>query len=159
MNDALQILLDRKEIEDLFARYAEALDAKNWDALRDIFTEDATTEWFSNPEWIQHGIDDIIRWILSWVGSEEMPTHHILGNHLCEIDGDTAKASCRVCAYHQGGGERAGLYQESLAYFWAELVRTPGGWKFKRFGEELNVFKGTNFAFDRSVYPYEDSTE
>lgn len=140
----------RKEIEDLFARYCEALDDKDWDALIPMFTEDASADWFSGG-WTQDNRDDVISFIREWVDTEHIETHHVIGNHLAEIDGDTAKASCRVCAYHMGVNKKEGLHQESLAKFWGELVDTPEGWKFKKFGETLYVFKGTNDAFPRNV--------
>ena len=40
----LQQLLDREAIERLKARYFESLDAKDWDAFRQVFTDDARFE-------------------------------------------------------------------------------------------------------------------
>jgi ketosteroid isomerase-like protein len=38
---SIQELSDRVEIEQLMARYCHALDNRDWDALRQVFTEDA----------------------------------------------------------------------------------------------------------------------
>ena len=43
-NDVLQELLDREQIKDVKARYLRLVDAKQWDAWRELFTDDARFE-------------------------------------------------------------------------------------------------------------------
>lgn len=63
------------------------------------------------------------------------------------IDGDTAEASARVRAYHVGAGDKAHLFEESLAAFEAKLIRTREGWRFSHFAEPLFVILGTQEVF------------
>jgi hypothetical protein len=48
--DALRRLLDLEEIKQLKARYCLYLDTKEWDAWRDLFTEDIVVEGVEQPE-------------------------------------------------------------------------------------------------------------
>ena len=45
MTFSLQDLSDRQEIQELLAAYSYAIDFRDWDALDDVFTEDATIDY------------------------------------------------------------------------------------------------------------------
>ncbi|GAB3159470.1 hypothetical protein GCM10027290_64420 [Micromonospora sonneratiae] len=135
---------DRFEIVELFNRYADALDHRRWSDLPDLFTEDVTTEWFGVHR--VDGRDNVVAFISDLVGKVAR-THHILGNHRVDVDGDTATASARVRAYHVGAGDRAHLFEESLAGFETRVVRTGTGWRFSHFAEPLYVMLGTQEVF------------
>jgi uncharacterized protein (TIGR02246 family) len=45
----VQELLDREQIKDLKARYFRLLDAKDWDAFRELFTDDARFTVLDGP--------------------------------------------------------------------------------------------------------------
>ncbi|PRX64585.1 SnoaL-like protein [Cohnella sp. SGD-V74] len=135
---------DRAEIFDLFNLYADALDYKRWDMLQELFTEDVTTDWFGVYQ--VNGRKEVIAYISELVGKVGN-THHILGNYTAKINGDTAEASARVRAYHVGAGDKAHLFEESLAAFEAKLIRTKEGWRFSHFAEPLYVMLGTQEVF------------
>jgi hypothetical protein len=40
----LREMSDRLEIQELFARYAHAVDSRDWVALKEVFTEDAVVD-------------------------------------------------------------------------------------------------------------------
>ncbi|MFG2777854.1 nuclear transport factor 2 family protein [Streptomyces prunicolor] len=146
MTDAVRIE-DRLEILDLFHRYADALDFKRWDDLDDLFTEDVASEWFG-----VHRIDgreQVVGFIRDLVGKVGR-THHMIGNFRVSFTGDAARAAVRVRAYHEGAGDKAGLFEESLAAFEVEAVRTGDGWRFSRFSEPLFVMLGTQEVFGLS---------
>jgi hypothetical protein len=141
---SLTQLEDRLEIIDLFNRYADALDHRRWSNLNDLFTDDVTTDWFETHQ--VNGRTQAVAFITDLVGKVAR-THHILGNHRVTIQGDTATASARVRAYHVGDGDKAHLFEESLASFEARAVRTPSGWRFAHFAETLFVMLGTQEVF------------
>jgi hypothetical protein len=49
MNDPIRELLDREAIRETKARYFRLIDTKQWQALRDVFTDDLRVE--SSEEW------------------------------------------------------------------------------------------------------------
>jgi hypothetical protein len=139
-------LYARQQIVDLFTRYANALDAKRWGELDELFTEDVSARWLKG-KWIQHNRADMIAFIRSFL--EPVPTHHMLGNHLVSIAGDVAAASCHVRGHHQGIGERQHLYQETLGIFTGTAVRLDGAWRFSEWSEEALIVQGTFEIFDQ----------
>jgi len=145
MTDAVRIE-DRLEIFDLFHRYADALDFKRWADLDDLFTEGVASEWFGVHR--VDGREQVVGFVRDLVGKVGR-THHMIGNFRVSFTGDTARAAVRVRAYHEGAGDKAGLFEESLAAFEVEAVRTRtgGGWRFSRFSEPLFVMLGTQEVF------------
>jgi hypothetical protein len=131
---------DRWAISDVFTRYAQALDSKQWTMLEAVFTEDARADW---PGDFHHdrrqGIIDFVSGIL---GTEEIVTHHFIGAVTATIDGDRAEAQAHMRAVHDGVGPREGLSEESLGSFSGTLVRTPAGWRFDRFLERIFTMRG-----------------
>ncbi len=122
----IDTLLERARIESVLNRYACALDARDWSALGDVFTPDATAHF----QGIGHyqGRDAIIAVIqsaLSHCGS----TQHLLGNVRIEVDGDRAQAKCYLQAVHAGLGEFAGATLIIWGEYRDRLVRLPEGWR------------------------------
>ena len=122
---------DRVAIAELFNRYMDALDRKDWDLLRDVFTEDAsarvTFPFPGVPAQEFQGRDAIVGFASAMVGSPEIVTQHMTGNFSVAFDGDTAEASVRMRNHHAGVGPRAGLFQESIGAFGGTFVRTVRG--------------------------------
>jgi SnoaL-like domain len=88
----MRIVVDRLEIDDLLLRYATAIDARNWDLLDSVFTEDAHLDYRSAGG-IAGSFPEVRRWL-----SEVLPiftwTQHLVVNRVVEIDpsGDMARA-------------------------------------------------------------------
>jgi ketosteroid isomerase-like protein len=136
---------DRFAIADLFNRYAAILDQRQWDRLADLYTADATAELPEGEELIRgnQAIASFIQGAIETIGR----THHFLSNHVADIDGDRATASCYLRAYHAGRDKRAHQYEESLGRFDATLVRTPEGWRLTSFVEVIFIMLGTAEVF------------
>ena len=139
---------------DLFNRYAHALDGRAWTALAELFTEDAS---FSFARSLGFGAGDAEQ--ASFTGCDQLiamirgaieslsATHHFLSNHVVDVDGDTAEASCYFRAYHAGKGERAHLFEESLGRFDINTVRVGADWKIRRMHEAIMIMLGSADAF------------
>ena len=136
----MQSLIDRQDICDLFIRYANGLDHKRWEDLDDVFTKDASASWLEG-QWLQDNRADIVAFISGVL--RDLPTHHLLGNYVVKIDGDKAEASCHVRGHHQGVGDRAHLFQETLGKFGARAERRNGVWRFVYFTETMLTMNGT----------------
>jgi hypothetical protein len=119
---------DRQRIVDLCVNYAIALDTRDWDRLRQVFTPDAVAD-YSGDLGMQSGYEAIER---ACRGALERLTasQHLLGNHLVRFSSpDVADALCYFQATHVDdriAGERiyviAGRYDD-------HCIRTPEGWK------------------------------
>ena len=122
-------------------RYADVCDTKDFDRFVDVFTADATMDYSTIPD-VHVGpreIADNVRRNLGGCGA----TQHLLGNYEVEVDGDAARASCKVRAFHLGIGEQEGKTFEALATYRDRLVRTPAGWRIAARTMDVAVLLGT----------------
>ncbi len=132
----LQELSDRMEIQDLITAYTRAVDTRTWDALDDVFTEDAVLDYTSvgGPAdslvvvkpWIEQGLRGFDRY------------QHVIGQVAIELAGDTARATAYLVnpmvAKAPDGTE---TLWEVGGYYHHELVRTPDGWRSQRMVDEI----------------------
>jgi ketosteroid isomerase-like protein len=124
----LQELADRAAIVDVVIAYATAVDARDWERLGSLFTDDACWEYLGSGERLR-GPGAIVARISASVGRFDA-THHLNGNHVAVVHGDEAGHTCYYQAQHVRlglpGGERflaGGRYDDRLR-------RIPGGWRF-----------------------------
>lgn len=115
-------------IVDVLNRYAEALDSRDWALMEQVFTPDANGTYGGGERIGRGELIANFRRNLGGCG----PSQHLLGNYKVEVNGDTARATCRVRVYHTGLGERAKLEPyEMWGFYHDELVRTKEGWRIK----------------------------
>jgi hypothetical protein len=124
-----QMLADRLAVADVVVRYFELVDAKGWDEMHEVFTEDTTARW--TPEVVIEGRDSVVGAMRHMSGSEEIVTYHHVSAMTPVIDRDSAEVVARIRAMHYGVGPRAGKFYESLGVQPTRLVRTPEGWRIK----------------------------
>ncbi len=145
MTMSLQEVSDRFEVQDLLADYAHAIDQKNWDALDDIFTEDAFID-YSVMGGAKGSLPEIKKFL-----AEAMTifphTQHLVANMQIRLKGD--EGSGRIMCHNPqvmnlGEGKRH-VFVLGLWYL-DEYVRTPKGWRIRRRVEEkswgLNLPRG-----------------
>jgi 3-phenylpropionate/cinnamic acid dioxygenase small subunit len=115
---------DRLEIEDLLHAYVEALDGRDWETLRTLFTPDAVVDYTSSGG-PRGSVDKAIAWIDKGLAGFEI-TQHMITNHRISIEGDGARVRCSLIN-PMTAGERmflvGGRYEDRMA-------RTPDGWRF-----------------------------
>ena len=85
---------DRLRINDLLVTYAAALDARDWDLVRTVFTDDAVLDYsvFGGP---RGTVDEAVEWLSKTLGKVPM-TQHLISNVLIEIVDDTADVTSIV---------------------------------------------------------------
>jgi SnoaL-like protein len=123
---------DEVEIAHLLYRYARAVDTKDWELYRSVFTQDALIDYSSAG--IPAGSRDEIAELLS-KGFTTIPwSMHYITNIESEIDGDAA----RVRAMFYNPMRLPGMAEMSSCggYYHHELVRTPDGWRSRHLREE-----------------------
>lgn len=116
---------DREDIIDLAVRYTWALDTKNVEGLRDVFTPDATA-MLRGVEC--NGVDAIIARIGGAVLRLDR-TQHLVGNHQVTVDGDTGTHRCHLQSQHVLSGTEGGDNYIVGGYYEDRVVRTPAGWR------------------------------
>jgi hypothetical protein len=116
---------DRSDIIDLAVRYAWALDGKDLEELRNVFTPDATA--------VLRGVRcDGVDEIIARVGGAVLRldnTQHLVGNHQVTVAGDTGTHRCQLQGQHVLAGCEGGDNFIVGGYYEDQVVRTPDGWR------------------------------
>lgn len=139
----------------LLNAYCHALDTCDWALMRTLFAEDAVfaartmKDRRPQPDDIRLLGREALVGHLEKVWARLSATHHMISNHVVEpsADGNSAKGSCYIKAYHAGAGERAHLFEESLGRFDFTSVRDGEGWKIKTWDENIMIMLGTPEVF------------
>ena len=132
-----QEISDRFEIQDLVFRYAHLIDTRQFDQLRDVFTEDAFVDYSVYGGSVGN-LETTIEFLEQAVTRELFPNcQHLNANVQVTLDGDTA--SGRVMCFNPmemnlpGGDSQT--YMLGLWYV-DEYRRTADGWRICRRVEE-----------------------
>src|SRR5206468_4775785 len=139
---------DRLEINDLLVRYCYAVDDRDWDKYRKIFTSDAVLD-DTVTGGIRSGVEEHVSFMQKAL-SKILISQHAISTILLEINGVEAKArvhcSCPMVV-DLGGGKRHVFFQG--LWYRDRLVRTPDGWRIKELIEDgywnYNVPPGFSF--------------
>ena len=147
---------DRVDLYDLAVRYAAAVDEKNWLLLEDVFAEEmAHYRVFGSRVGYEQGQPSIVA-----AGRAQAvnihrafleplrQTHHILGNVLGTVHGETGELTYYLRAYHEGQGEKAGLLKESLAFASASVKRLDVGWRMLTLDYVVYISVGSSTLLD-----------
>ena len=133
----LQTLIDRAEITDLLTRYARAVDRKDWDLFRSVFTPDARID-YTQVGGIAGSLDEVAGFL-----EQVMPMfesmQHLISNIDIAIDGDEAKVTAMV--YNPLRLPDSPMWATG-GWYHHELVRTPEGWRSRSLVEEAGWFDG-----------------
>jgi uncharacterized protein (TIGR02246 family) len=124
----LQALEDRLAINDLFVRYATALDAGDVESIVGCFAEDGSLE--SPVVGVYAGRDGIRAFATRFARLQENGTQlrHVLSNLAVQLDGNRAHATCYLVTILTREGKSVlrppGRYD-------CQVVRVNGAWVFK----------------------------
>ena len=123
---------DELAISALLHRYARAVDAKDWELYRSVFTEDADIDY---PGVVSGSRDEVADWMATnFDAGVPMSMHYITNIEILEYDGDSAT----VRAMFYNPMQLVGMADLSHCggYYHHELVRTGEGWKSRRLRED-----------------------
>jgi 3-phenylpropionate/cinnamic acid dioxygenase small subunit len=149
---SLQFLQDKHAIEQVYIRYCELIDAKNFDGLGDVFTADTIGEY--------KGYNNVTRSLAELLvamhhnlgaGSNCGATQHNVGNFRITVKGDSAESKVHYYAVHRGLGN----YEGGLYSMWGQyrdvLVRTAAGWRVKHRQYDIFLTEGPAGVVSRDV--------
>jgi uncharacterized protein (TIGR02246 family) len=124
--------MDEAAIAALLYRYARAVDTKDWELYRSVFTQDAVIDYSSAG--IPAGSRDEIAEFLK-MGFTTIPwSMHYITNIEADVDGDTARV--RAMFYNPMQLPDMAEMSSCGGYYHHELVRTPAGWRSRHLREE-----------------------
>lgn len=128
----LQAVSDKLEISDVLARYARAVDTKDWELWRSVFTADAHVDYSSAGAAVGPR-DDVADWLEQALSAVPM-TQHFISNVEIDLDGD--RATVRAMFYNPM--QLPGMADLSYCggYYHHDVVRTAEGWKSEKLVEE-----------------------
>lgn len=120
-------------ISQLLYGYAAAVDGKDLESLRDLFTEDAIIH-YDLLGGAKKPLDEMIPWLQGTLQMFQV-TQHAVSNPVIEVDedGNTARSRCYLIASHEQVGQdgRRTVFIDKGAYH-DVLRRTPAGWRIER---------------------------
>jgi len=135
-----QALADRIAAEDLLTRYATAVDRRDWEQYRSIFTADAEID-YTSAGGIAGTVDEVVEFLSTSLELFEM-TQHLVSNIDLEVNGESATVTAMFNnPMRLPGGDTwftGGWYHH-------DLVRTPDGWRSRRLREESAWFDRAPF--------------
>ncbi len=128
----VQAMSDKLEIHESLARYARAVDTKDWDLWKSVFTADAQVDYRSAGGAVGPR-DEVADWLRDSLAPFPM-TQHYITNVEVDLDGDRADVTA---LFHNpimfpGASELSfcgGRYHH-------RFVRTSEGWKSSELREE-----------------------
>ncbi|WP_434443962.1 nuclear transport factor 2 family protein [Lentzea sp. E54] len=124
-------LEDRADIIELFGRYADIADLKEFTTLPGlVFTDEVTLDFESvtGMPAMTMPLSDYLD-VLRAGFAPFTATHHAITGHVVDLDGDSAKIHAHVRAEHWFP---AGLPWLVVGFYDNEAVRTPDGWRLSR---------------------------
>jgi ketosteroid isomerase-like protein len=128
-----QRVSDELEIAALLNAYARAVDTKDWQLYRSVFTDDAHIDYSADV--FAGSLDGAIEFFDGDFSALVTMSMHYITNIESEIDGDTA----RVRAMFYNPTQIKGVAELCMfgGYYHHELARTPVGWRSRHLREEM----------------------
>jgi hypothetical protein len=125
-DDAIQRLIDIEDIRQLKARYIRFMDTQQWEALRDVVTDDMR---FEAPSGTMTSAEEFISTLASRLTGKVVSVHHALHPEITITGPDTATGVWALCHYARpvSGGAGARMF----AHYADDYVRTGDGWRIK----------------------------
>ena len=112
-------IADRLELHELPGRYGDAIDDRNWDRLRDIFTDDAVFDLTGVGARRLEGIDDIVHFMNI---EASHPKTHMMTNIYVDEHEENVTMNFRIVAL-------LGKGLVGTASYYDRVVKTDHGWR------------------------------
>jgi hypothetical protein len=130
---APQPVSDELAIVALLNRYARAVDTKDWELYRSVFTNDAHIDYSADV--FVGSVDEAIEFFTGLFSELVTMSMHYITNVESTIDGDTAQ----VRAMFYNPTRFSGVVETAMfgGYYHHDLVRTQDGWRSRSLREEM----------------------
>ena len=128
MDDAA-VLLEIESIKQLKARYCRYLDTKNWEAWRQIFTDDFLSDTSEAGGIVIEGADAFVAFTRKNIGKPSQPTVHQV--HAPEIEPTSATTARGVWALNDIVRLAPGLNLNAYGHYHETYEKIDGQWRIK----------------------------
>lgn len=105
-------IADRLNVHECLGRYGRLIDARDWPALADVFTPEATFDLTAIGGPVLDGLDQIRDYMAH--RARHPLAHHITNAHVEQSDGDFVRTSCMLAAVQADGSVASGLYGDQF---------------------------------------------
>ncbi|MDB5431471.1 MAG: hypothetical protein JWP35_2587 [Caulobacter sp.] len=129
--NATQTLWDKHLIEQVYFRYCEVIDSKDFNRLDEVFIPEAVGDYRSANGHLDPNLASLVARLKVGMGpqSDCGATHHNVLNIRLEIDGDRAVGRANFHAMHRGANGHDGALYVCGGQYDDQWVRTPDGWR------------------------------
>jgi SnoaL-like domain len=130
MTLSTQEISDRLEIEQVLVRYCHAIDERDWDTYRSVYTDDAIIDDIgAGPG---NTVDQMVEFLPQAL-EKVVLIQHAISTSRVDIDRDTATAKtvCHCPVVLETGDGKTEMFFQGLWYD-DELARTQDGWKISK---------------------------
>jgi len=154
----VQVLTDKDAIADVLYRYTVALDTRNWVALDDVFTPEATmvvaaaesSERISINDEVSEGRSAVIAMISGILNGMDA-TQHVCAQPLIELNGDEATSTSYLHEQHYFVGEGGPETLETGGIYIDKFTRTAAGWRITERVLQNLYWNGDVSLIDRAM--------
>jgi len=132
---SIQYISDHLEIENILTRYCYAVDDRDWDTYRHLFTPDAVID-DTVTGGMKSGVEEHLGYMRKAL-SKVLVSQHAMSTTLIELNGDDAevRAHCS-CPMVLATGENNRHVMFQGLWYRNSLIRTYEGWKIRSLLEE-----------------------
>jgi len=135
MSLSIEHISDRVEIQDILTRYCYAVDDRDWQSYRKLFTRDAEID-DTVTGGIRSGVEEHIAYMRKAL-SKVLISQHAISTILVELSGNQARVRAHCsCPMVLDTGENNRHVMFQGLWYRNSLVRVGAGWKIHRLLEE-----------------------
>ncbi len=142
----IEHVVNRIEITDFFSRYARAVDTRDWDLYRTLFTTDAHIDYSSSGGSVGN-LEETVSFLSKALDMFEMSQHLVTNIEVLEKEGNKADV---LALFNNPMRLKGGEIWFVGGKYRHELIQSDLGWKSRKLVEET-------LWFDRS--PFGDLTK
>ena len=142
----IEHVVNRIEITDFFSRYARAVDTRDWDLYRTLFTADAHIDYSSSGGSVGN-LEETVSFLSKALDMFEMSQHLVTNIEVLEKEGNKADV---LALFNNPMRLKGGEIWFVGGKYRHELIQSDLGWKSSKLVEET-------LWFDRS--PFGDLTK
>jgi hypothetical protein len=127
MTNLDQVRVDKLDIAEVIVAYATAIDRRDWDLFRTVFTDELDVDYDDIGNW--HDRETLTQFMVE-AHLHLGHTMHRLSNVAIDVAGDEATAHAYVDAVLMTADGKSGI--QAIGFYDDALVRTSSGWRITK---------------------------